>query len=432
MRDFWILVRMLVNCLYPLVLVFSMTRMKCTKKTSKLIFGGLLVFSVAVNTALYYIAGQEMMMRVFAIVILVPCVILLAILSKDRPSQLFFSIFTAINALYFVSILGRFMSGLNEEMIWVDAFGRAVLYSAILFVFYRYLDNAYHFLAENMQKGWGIISIIPFLFFCLVMFLGLYPTVRSDNLMAVLILYIILCFVYFVIYQVFRNTYELLLQRQAEQLLSMQLTIQKNQFDMQAQKLKDVRILRHDARHYLQSIATFLKEGNTDAALQFLEKFDDSLQQTSLVSYCENTILNTLIAASIDKACQYGIQVHTRLDIPEELPVDAVELSIVFSNAIENAIHACLALPEGQPREIKLVCTSKPNFLLEISNTYTGAILFDEKGYPVSAVTGHGIGTRSIEAFAKKYNAVLDYHTDHLWFYLRLLLNWDAKQRDTM
>ena len=39
------------------------------------------------------------------------------------------------------------------------------------------------------------------------------------------------------------------------------------------------------------------------------------------------------------------IEVKACLTIPDELPVAAAELSTVFANALENAIHACSALP---------------------------------------------------------------------------------------
>ncbi len=80
---------------------------------------------------------------------------------------------------------------------------RAAFYCLILFIFSRYLRDPYQFLAANMKRSsWRVLWAIPLLFMGLVMFLGLYPHVRTDNLLGVTFLYVILGFVYYIIYQV--------------------------------------------------------------------------------------------------------------------------------------------------------------------------------------------------------------------------------------
>ena len=112
-----------------------------------------------------------------------------------------------------------------------------------------------------------------------------------------------------------------------------------------------------------------------------------------------------------------------RLDIPEKITVDEVELSTVFANGIENAQQACKKLPVGANKLIEIICVSNPTFVLEIANTCSGSILLDKNGLPVSKDEGHGIGTQSIAAFVKKHNAILDYKMDNSMFRVRILFN---------
>ena len=58
--------------------------------------------------------------------------------------------------------------------------------------------------------------------------------------------------------------------------------------------------------------------------------------------------------------------------------------------------------------------------MIEISNSYAGAITFDRRGLPVSNKQGHGIGTRSIVAFAEKHNALYLFRTENGWFKLQI------------
>ena len=79
-------------------------------------------------------------------------------------------------------------------------------------------------------------------------------------------------------------------------------------------------------------------------------------------------------------------------------------------------------MPEGSAKFIELICVSKPHFVFECSNTYSGQILFDKSGVPISSEYGHGIGTKSITAFVKKHSALIDYQADNGIFRLRILL----------
>ena len=44
--------------------------------------------------------------------------------------------------------------------------------------------------------------------------------------------------------------------------------------------------------------------------------------------------------------------------------------------------------------------------MIEISTPYEGKVVLDERGFPLTNRPGHGIGTRSIMAFAEKYDAL--------------------------
>ena len=48
-------------------------------------------------------------------------------------------------------------------------------------------------------------------------------------------------------------------------------------------------------------------------------------------------------------------------------------------------------------------------------------VLFDENHIPISGSPGHGIGTRSILAYAHKNNAAVDYQLEKGFFKLRIL-----------
>ena len=72
-QDFWYLVMLLINCLGPVCLVFLMTEFKCSQKASLLILIGISAGAAALSALLYYTLGREQMMRVFFLLLLLPC-----------------------------------------------------------------------------------------------------------------------------------------------------------------------------------------------------------------------------------------------------------------------------------------------------------------------------------------------------------------------
>ena len=116
-----------------------------------------------------------------------------------------------------------------------------------------------------------------------------------------------------------------------------------------------------------------------------------------------------------------GIRVEASLAFPDPLPVEAAALSTVFANALENAIHACQALPVAE-RQIVCHCISRPKLMLEVSNPCAGPVVFDADGFPAAGGgnDGHGQGLRSIRSFCEKNGALPSCGLKNGWFYLRV------------
>lgn len=194
-----------------------------------------------------------------------------------------------------------------------------------------------------------------------------------------------------------------------------------------AEAERDGRIFRHDMRHVLQILSSSLEQHNYDGALAVLRRMDDDLLRevsaAGTASYTGSALLDSVLGVYQRQAQEQGVTLTIRMGAPQE-HVDLPGLCVVLSNALENAMNACIALPEGAAREIRATADAGTfGYSLSIENTFDGSITLDlETGYPVSARPGHGYGTKSIAAFAQNHNAVLDYKIDGGWFRLRLHL----------
>lgn len=132
-------------------------------------------------------------------------------------------------------------------------------------------------------------------------------------------------------------------------------------------------------------------------------------------------VLDAVFSSYFDQAKNQGILVEANIALPDTLPVDEGALAIVLANALENAIHANLKVPQGQ-RQIRCKMVATPSVILEISNPCAGDVSFDGDGLPITRQSGHGLGVQSISAFCRKNGAVCHFDLTDDWFRLRLVL----------
>lgn len=192
---------------------------------------------------------------------------------------------------------------------------------------------------------------------------------------------------------------------------------------------KQLRIIRHDLRHYENNLREIVNTGDMDAVRKFVNAVPEITASIKHIKYCESIALNSVLRFYIQLANDAGCKTEAHIKIANALPVNEAELCIVFANALENAINACKKIKDFSQRKIIITFTDKAQFVFEIANTYTGKISLNEDGVPVTDKKNHGYGTQSIKAFAKKHNALLDYDIDEKWFRLRMAIS-SNNQRD--
>lgn len=145
------------------------------------------------------------------------------------------------------------------------------------------------------------------------------------------------------------------------------------------------------------------------------------MEPKGIQKYCENTTVNAVIGHYLSWADKEGIQTSVSVNIPDSLSVDDMELAITISNLLENAVFACLKLPE-KDRYLKMTAKYKNQLLLEIENSCEGMVPLDEDGHPFSDEKNHGIGTRSVLAFINKTNSEIYYIAEEKRFRVRMIL----------
>jgi len=195
----------------------------------------------------------------------------------------------------------------------------------------------------------------------------------------------------------------------------------KERLDISEQMVQQDRLMRHDRRHFEATLLALLQNGKNEEAIKSLEE-RLAVEPRTTRKYCDNTTVNAAISHYLSKAEEEGIKVSADLNIPSDFDIDEMEMAITISNLLENAIKGCKNVPENE-KYIKITSRYKKQLLLEIMNSCEENVKLDKNGYPFTKEKNHGIGTRSVLAFANKTQSQVFYSVNNKEFSVRLIIN---------
>ncbi len=208
--------------------------------------------------------------------------------------------------------------------------------------------------------------------------------------------------------------------------------IQQLQYEKIVGDMENTRRMRHDLRHHYNSLNDMLDRGQLDEMKDYLSKVIDTTVNHDNEIYCKNITVNGLLQYYVGIAREYDIhcEVHAVCD---ELNIESVDLTVLFGNAMENAINACCKCSDNRWINVQ-VGIVQGSFAIEISNSCKGVRLNrqfqTEDGFSpaetfLSEHSGNGYGLRSIAHTAQKYDgsASFRFNAEKEIFTSRIRLN---------
>lgn len=150
-----------------------------------------------------------------------------------------------------------------------------------------------------------------------------------------------------------------------------------------------LRRLKHDMANHLQTLL-HLPDQEKDPYIENLLQTPALLQT---VKYCQDNTVNIILSSKAAAFSQHQIPFHVQVRIPQTLPFESPDLCTILCNALDNALEACLKLPEEQ-RQVTLRATyRKEIFSLEVTNPLPCQLSSLDTGKPDKDSRGLGLNT---------------------------------------
>ncbi len=383
-----------------------------------------MVLWLGLNMGIIFTKGTNVQGQVSLFTATIPSLVYFWIVAKDRGGRFFFT-FCVVDTcmIWMMGITGTVDVYLGNTGLFT-VIARFIAFPIMIFAAWHWARKPYISLLHTVARGWWLFAAMTALFYVSMTVMMGMPTnlrLRPEDIPAALMVMALLPLVYATIFRVLRQQQELFENQARMRILDVQADMVEQRAE-EFRRIEDkVRIERHDLRHRFQTVYTMLQSGQTSEAMEYIQSAQEILKETEVEHYCSHPVLNAVLTAYFQRAKDMDITVDSQIAIPDTLPVPAAELSTVFANALENMLREVQTLPEEQ-RIIRVKCIVSPRIMIEFANPCGSTAQLDDKGMPIVQGTGHGVGTRSIIAFAEKHSAVYSFRIENGWFRLQLAL----------
>lgn len=343
------------------------------------------------------------------------------------PFIIMFTLSTFIEG--FSAVVMRFLSLTLRSQVEGIAFqfilsmGLAIFFGGVLY----FITKRYPFTNQTAVSSYLYILLLP----CVLMVwairtsLGLDTDISSMNHVVSVngeitsVLYA--CFwilatllVFFVIIEVFYKIITLSQQKFEKIILSNKIKEQYSYIEQAKQRNEEYRGFHHDIKNHLVVLSGLLQEKEYSHAEQYLQKLYVTANKLSSDISTGNLVLDVLVWEKIRYAKQNHVCVTCDVQIPKKGNIDDIDLCILFSNGIDNAIRACMSI-ELECKTIVLTAKQKHQFLLiDITNTIDISIY--------NSSTVYGTGLKNIQLTAEKYGGTMYIEKKPNRFCLSILL----------
>ena len=342
-----------------------------------------------------------------------------------------FAVFACINSLSrAVNALITADLPITENKLWFRT-GAGIFYNVICLLFvlaawYPVRHYVQTMIAdENFAQTWYVFWILPVIFIGVNLFM--IPKYRGTLYTGrVLQCYIVLSLVLLIILLLFYVIFLIMaasLNRNARlQQENHFLSLQQERYENLCMAIEEAKQARHDIRHHFVQLSSLAEQGDMEKIKKYLSATTEKISDYNL-HFCENQAVDSVFGYYSTLAQKENIPFHALVSLPTDLSIDEINLCLVFSNLLENAIQASV---KTEPARRKINAEVYPHhnhlLLIHVENTFDGKIQQENNIFQSSKRSGNGIGIESVRHITAKNGGACDFTYEDGIFSAKIML----------
>lgn len=297
-----------------------------------------------------------------------------------------------------------------EGDVWFSPVGGLVYFLLctlfVLVAWYPAVRGVAELLDEEVTaQTWYFFWILPVVFLGLNLFMiPINPSILYQGriiqgyIVINLILLCILCLFYSLFYMMARSLNKNDRLWKENQFLSMQ----QAQYESLLSAVEETRQARHDLRHHFRTLSGLAESEEWAEVTEYLRQAQENIPDRELM-LCPNPAIDGVAGHYAALYRKHRIPCTIEIDLPPEIPVADMDVCLVLSNLLENALEASLRTETARRRiQVKVYLHTNHILLLTVENTFDGTAKETDGIFQSSKRRGSGVGIQSVRRIAEK------------------------------
>ena len=164
----------------------------------------------------------------------------------------------------------------------------------------------------------------------------------------------------------------------------------------------EIRAWDHDLKNHMTVMVSLLESKSEDELKKYVLHLDEEIHNIRRVVHTKNIVLDAILNSKTNKAYKKYINIDLDISIGEKLNISDLDLVILISNLLDNAIEACEYVEIN--RWIKVnIYSKKESLIVEVNNSTDNYKSLKTR----KNSNTHGIGLIQIDNIVKKYNGYI-------------------------
>lgn len=390
-------------------------------KTNMLHFLGLCALCGALQIVVYVFFAETVVWKLYPLITHLPLILFLCIAYHKRIVTSLASVFTAYLCCQPAKWFGVLITSLTENTAAAQL-ARICALAAVAFITLKYLASYLSELFNKDTRSVCIFGIIPTVYYIFDYTTVIYTDLWTNNNRIVAeflpfflsIIYMLFCFVYYKEYEQKADA------ERKEQIVRIIVAQQSKEVEAIKRSEHEVKLLRHDMRLFLSSLAVCIEDGDYDKAKDMITSHTSHIDGTKVVHFCKNDTVNYVLSDFVAKCKLKYIDFTYTVEI-DEIKTDELLFCSILSNALDNALNAQNDIPADK-RSIKLLLkSSEDKLLLSVKNPVAERPVFAD-GLPITTRDGHGYGTQSIRYMTERLGGNCQFTIQGETFITRIII----------
>ncbi len=179
---------------------------------------------------------------------------------------------------------------------------------------------------------------------------------------------------------------------------------------------------RHDYHNHIQVLKVHMGMEQYDEAAEYLEHLEKDLTTVDTVIKTGNVMVDAILNSKLAMIKERNIKVDVTAIVPDSISISGIDLSVLIGNILDNAMEACMKLPE-EKRFLRIyIDILKKQLYISVTNSMAGTAKKRGNIFLTNKEGDHGFGLLRMDSIVAKYHGFINRQTESGVFATEVML----------